>query len=132
MYYVTVIAAGAGRVGESHNYANGQCVVLSTALLTFNKPYLPITSINKYLKSNASSTRYKPLITLPLQKYAHVLNKDEFRYSICLRYSWWIPKIPITLSLYIILFKEVKLCVFSRHNCPKDTIASISSVFCDF
>ena len=34
--------------------------------------------------------------TLSLQKFGSTPNKEEFRDSVCLRYSWWIPNTPIT------------------------------------
>ena len=40
------------------------------------------------------------ITALPIQSLGYVLNKQEFRDSLCLRYGWKIPKTPFLLQLW--------------------------------
>jgi len=69
------------------------------------------------------------LTTLPLQKYGYALNKEEFRDSVCLRYTWWIPNTPIICGcgkesdLDHLLTCQLGGYVIMRHNHIRDTEA---------
>ena len=76
------------------------------------------------------------LQTLPLQKYGYTLNKEEFRDSVYLRYSWWIPNTPITCGcgktsdLDHLLTCKLGGYVIMTHNHIRDTIANLLRDVC--
>ena len=76
------------------------------------------------------------LNSLPLQKYGYTLNKEEFRDSICLRYSWWIPNTPITCGcgktsdLDHLLTCKLGGYVIMTHNHIRDTMANLLREVC--
>ena len=76
------------------------------------------------------------LNTLPLQQYGYTLNKEEFRDSVCLRYSWWIPNTPITCGcgktsdLDHLLTCKLGGYVIMTHNNIRDTLANLLREVC--
>jgi len=76
------------------------------------------------------------LSALPLQKFGYVLNKEEFRDSVCLRYSWWIPNTPIICGcgkdsdLDHLLSCKLGGYVIMRHNHIRDTEAKFLKEVC--
>ena len=69
------------------------------------------------------------LSALPLKKLGYVINKQEFRDAICLRYGWKIPNTPIYCGCgQKNSFDHILVCkkggfVSMRHNVLRDTEA---------
>ena len=56
------------------------------------------TMVDEKMRRNLDLAREKGagswLIALPIQSMGYVLNKQEFRDSLCLRYGWRVPQTP--------------------------------------
>ena len=76
------------------------------------------------------------LIALPIQSLGYVLNKQEFRDSICLRYNWKIPNTPLYCSCGVRNSVDHSLnCksggyIMMRHDRIRDLEASILKDVC--
>ena len=75
------------------------------------------------------------LNTPPLRKYAYVLTKAELRvWSVCLRYSWWMPNTPITCGCRKTSdLDNLMTCewyVTMAHNHIRDSIAYLLREIC--
>ena len=76
------------------------------------------------------------LTALPLQRFGYVLNKQEFRDAICLRYEWRIPNTPSYCSCGTkndvdhILNCKLGGFVNMRHNNIRDLEATILKPIC--
>ncbi len=76
------------------------------------------------------------LNALPMQAFGYVLNKQEFRDSLCLRYGWKIPNTPLFCScgtknsVNHALTCSVGGYVCMRHNRIRDVEASILRDIC--
>ena len=76
------------------------------------------------------------LNSLPIKKYGYTLNKEEFRDSVCLRYSWWIPNTLITCGcgktsdLDHLLTCKLGGYVIMTHNHIRDTMANLLREVC--
>ena len=78
------------------------------------------------------------LTTLPLSWFGYVLNKQEFRDSIALRYNWQIDNIPKHCRCGSP--NDINQCltcklggyqyVIMRHNLVRDTIANVMKEVC--
>ena len=76
------------------------------------------------------------LSALPLQKYGYVLNKQEMRDAICLRYGWHIPETPTYCGCGDRnSFDHIFICkkggyVTMRHNALRDVEANLMQKVC--
>ena len=76
------------------------------------------------------------LVALPIKKLGYVLNKQEFRDDLCLRYNWHVPDIPKFCGcgkkcdiVHILTCKKGGY-VSLRHNSLRDAIANIMREVC--
>ena len=99
-----------------------------------------LTLVNEDMKRNLELATEKGagawLTALPIQAYGYVLNKRDFRDSICLRYGWKIPNIPSHCICnkkntvdHILNCKQGGF-VIMRHNEIRDLEAELLSDIC--
>ena len=73
---------------------------------------------------------------LPLKRLGYILNKQEFRDAICLRYGWQIPETPVFCgcgernSFDHILTCKKGIYVSMRHNTIRDVEAKLLKEVC--
>ncbi len=89
----------------------------------------PLT--NRCLEASKEKGASCWLTALPMKRYGFILNKQEFRDAICLRYNWYIKDIPKFCGcgeknniVHILTCKKGGY-VSMRHNSLRDTIANL-------